>query len=293
MKNSSLLVNVSRLTKCDYESIIQSLITNVDLVWVNALALEINLPEVQQKLSALKEAGLLKVWDYEMSMNARSSGSVDKVFSIEQYRDSSLYLDAMMNDLISNTMQSPSDFTTFSIEKRNMLSNLLTAKFCGAESIIQRNSIRTNVATGKADLFQEYSKSLFNQTNISSVSGLSIDEILTLRKYSQYFRKKIQEQIDANLVSGEIPLSIIRQDCERLSKEYCSEINARIKGNLTLKGTGTGVALDIASIWLVPVTLYSIGQKVWDAIFNREQRGFVMYLTTLQNSNGVHEHINS
>lgn len=288
MKNSSLLVNVSRLTKCDYESIIQSLITNVDLVWVNALALEINPSEVQQKLSALKEAGLLKVWDYEMSMNARSSASVDKVLSVEQYRDSSAHLDAMMNDLISNTMQNPSDFTTFSIEKRNMLSNLLTAKFCGAGSIIQRNSIRTNVTTGKADLFQEYSKSLFNQTNISSVSGLSIDEIFTLRKYSRYFRKKIQEQIDANLIFGEIPLSIIRQDCERLSKEYCSEINARIKGNLTLKGTGTGLVLDIASIWLVPVTLYSIGQKVWDAIFNREQRGFVMYLTTLQNSNGAH-----
>lgn len=287
MSASSLLVNVSKLTDCDYESIIQSLITNVDLVWINALALEINQRDVQNKLMALKEAGLVKIWDYEIAMNKSSSELIDRVLTVEQFKENSRYLNDMMSSIISNTMEKSSDYTTFSIENRNMLNNFLTAKFCDAESIIQRNAVRTNIATGTNDPFQLYSKYLFNQTNINSVSGLSVDEILNLRKYSVYFRKKIREQIDQHIMVGDVPLSIIKADCEKLSKEYCQEINSRIKGGISYKGTGKGVALDIASIWVVPVTIFSIAQKLWDAVFNRDQRGFVMYLTTLQNSSNV------
>lgn len=287
MKNSSLLANVSMLTQCDYESIIQSLITNVDSIWINALVLEINSSEMEKKLCALKEAGLVRTWDYEIGMNKRFERSLDKVLTVEQNKENADYLDAMMPDLVKGTMGQSSDFTTFNIENRNMLSNFLIAKFCGATSIIQRNSSWSNVATGKEDVFQTYASCLFNQTNIKSVSGLSIEEIIKLRKYSKYFRDKIQEMIDAHLVSGDVPLSIVRQDCERISNEYCKEINSRIGGNLTLAGTGKGVVLDIASIWIVPVTLLSITQKIWDTIFNRNQRGFVMYLTTLQNSSGI------
>lgn len=287
MPTSSLLVNVSTLTACDYEGIIQSLITNVDQVWVNALAVEINPKDVQNKLMALKEAGLIKVWDYEISLNKSSFSLVDKVLTIEKFKENTEYLNAMMSELVASSMTNPSDFTTFTIEKRNMINNFLTAKFCDAESIIQRNTVRTNVASGTTDIFQKYSNYLFNETNIKSVSGLSIEEIMSLRKYSVYFRKKIQQQIDQHLISGDVPLDIIRSDCEKLSKEYCQEINSRIKGGITDTGTGKGVVLDIASIWLWPITLYSIAQKIWDSVFNRDQRGFVMYLTTLQNSNNV------
>ena len=87
MGTNSLLVNVSKLTTCDYESVIQSLITNVDFVWLNALAFEINDPDVQNKLYMLKEAGLLKVWDYEMALNSHSSPLVDKVFTVDEYKE--------------------------------------------------------------------------------------------------------------------------------------------------------------------------------------------------------------
>lgn len=281
MDNSSLLANVSMLTECDYESIVQSLITNVDLVWINALALEINKSEMVKKLCALKEAGLVSIWDYEMGMSKHSIGSLNKVLTVEEYKNNSEYLDAMMPDLVESAMGESSDFTTFNIESRNMLSNFLIAKNCGATSVIQRNLIQ-NVSTGKQDVFQLYADCLFNQTNIRSVSSLSVEKIIQLRKYSQHFRNKIQEQIDNHLISGDVPLPIIKQDCEQLSKEYCEEINSRIGGN-PIKG----IALDIASIWIVPVTIFSIAQKLWDTIFNREQRGFVMYLTTLQNSGSI------
>lgn len=286
MNGSSLLVNVSTLTTCDYESIIQSLITNVDLVWINALALEVNPTDVRNKLLTLKEAGLVKFWDYEVSMTSSSEPYVDRVLSIEQYKENSEYVNAQTANMVISSMQKSSDYTTFSIEKRNMLSNYLTAKFCGAESIIQRNSVRTNINTGTTDPFHLYSQYLFNETNIYSVSGLSIDEILKLRNLSGYFRKKIQAQIDQRIIVGDVPLSIIKEDCEKISKEYCQEINARIKGVISDEGIGTGLLLDIASFWL-PITVVPIGQKLWDALFDQDQRGFVMYLTTLQNSNNV------
>lgn len=287
MGTSSLLVNVSKLTTFDYESIIQSLITNVDLVWLNALAFEINDPVVQNKLHSLKEAGLLKVWDYEVALNSHSSPLVDKVFTVDEYKKTKVYLDALMEEYIAKHLQITSDFTTFKIEQENMFSNFLTARFCGAESIIQRDSSKIIVSNGQTELFSQYSKQLFNKTNIYSVSGLSVDEILELRKYSKYFRKRIQKEIDSRVVKGDIPLSIIREDCEKLSKEYCEEINSRIASGSTPLGTGWGLVLDIASFWLPDVTIFSITQKLWDTIFHNDQRGVVMYLTTLRKSTGI------
>lgn len=282
MNNSSLLTNVSKLTQHDYESVIQSLITNVDTVWVNALAFEINSPEVKKKMYELREAGLVKIWDYEVSMNRHSEKIINKVLTLEQHKKNTASLNTIMQEKANKGFEVSSDFTTFNIEQRNMLSNLLTAKFCGAESIIQRNSIRTNITTGNTDMFQAYADCLFNETNIYTLSGLSVDEILNLRKYSKHFRKKIQEKIDEHMISGEVPISVIRQDCKELSREYCDEINSRISSSLTTFGTGTGIALDIASFWVIPVTLYSIAQKLWDATFHQSQRGFVLYLTTLK-----------
>lgn len=283
MKKSSFLVSVSEITEHDYESIIQSLITNVDLVWVNALAFEINPPEVNKMMHELVDAGLIKIWDYEVSMNKHSAQMVDKVLTLEDHKKNAGYLDAMMDDLVSRQLDTSSHFTTFNIEQRNMLSNLLTAKFLESESIIQRNTSRINVVTGNPDMTQAYADCLFNETNIYSLSGLSIDEILKLRKYSQYFRKKIQEKIDAHMVSGEVSFPIIRQDCKELSREYCEAVNSHL-GDLTIRGMGKGLALDIASFWISPLSYYTIAQKLWDAIFHRNQRGFIMYLTTLKKS---------
>lgn len=287
MTNNALMVNVSKITDCDFESIIQSLITNVDEVWINALSLEINTEIITKKLLSLKEAGLIKFWDYELSLHKNALATINRVITSEEYEESNICIQEMMQDVIKNTKTQQSDFTTFNIEKKNLLSNFMIAKYCDAGSLIQRNTTRVSVSTGEEDLLQIYSQNLFNQTNIYSVSGLSIEEILELRKYSKYFREKIQEYIDRRLINGTIPISAIRHDCESISREYCEEVNSRIKGGATFWGTGTGVALDIASIWLVPVTLYSIGQKLWDSIFHKEQRGFVMYLTTLQKSKGI------
>lgn len=220
-------------------------------------------------------------------MHKSTLATINRVITSEEYKESNTRIQEMMQDVIKNGITQQSDFTTFNIEKKNLLSNFMIAKYCDASSLIQRNAARVSVSTGEEDLLQSYTQYLFNQTNIYSVSGLSIEEILELRKYSKDFRGKIQKYIDRNLINGSIPMSVIRQDCESMSREYCEEVNSRIKGGATFFGTGTGVALDIASIWLVPVTLYSIGQKLWDSIFHKEQRGFIMYLTTLQKSKGI------
>lgn len=287
MENNALMVNVSEISVCDYESIIQSLITNVNKVWINALSLDVNSGPIVKKLLSLKEAGLINFWDYELSLHGNALSKIDRVITSEEYNETNVYIQEMMEDIVRNSIDHQSDFTTFNIEKKNLLSNFMIAKYCKAGSLIQRNITSIHVKTGEVDLVRIYAQQLFNETNIFSVAGLSIDEIIELRKYSKYFRNKIQTYIDEKLVNGNIPISIIRKDCKLISQEYCEEINSRIKGGATTGGTSKGIALDIASIWISPVTLYSIGQKLWDTIFHREQRGFVMYLTTLQKSKGI------
>lgn len=276
---SSLLVNVSKITSCDFEGIIQSLITNVDTVWVNRLTLDINNTEIVRKIFELKDAGLVKYWDYEMT--GKDLESVSRVITAEEYRSTESYISEMMEDINTNSSDI-NNTITYEIENKNMLFNFLIANYCGAKSIIQRNSISRTVKSGAPDMMQTYAKYLFNETNIYSVSNLSVEDIISLRKYAASFRKKIQSYIDERLINGTIPLSAIKEDCRSMSKEYCDEINGRIAGQISGKGTSISLAMDIMSIWVMPVTLYSIAQKVWDAIFHKDQRGFVMYLTTLQ-----------
>ena len=281
MKNDALMVNVSKIDSGDYQSIVQSLITNVDKVWMNSVALDINSKEIVNKLLLLNEAGLIEFWNYELGLKEKSK--IGRVITIEEHSESNAYIQEMMREIINNDIKRSSDFTTFNIEKKNLLSNFLIAKYCDANSIIQRNMVSKSVKTGKLDLLQMYSQYLFNEINMSFYAdNMKVEDIVELRKYSRFFRNKIQHYINDNLINGDIPLSIIKRDCIEISKEYCEEINSRIHDDVTLWGTGKGLVLDIASIWLVPVTLYSIGKRLWDAAFNREQRGFVMYLTTLQ-----------
>lgn len=275
---SSLMVNVSKITDCDFEGIIQSLITNVDTVWVNRLTLDINNPEIVKKIAELKEAGFVKYWDYEMT--GKHLNSVSRIITAEEYRNIESYIAEMMED-INTHIVNINNTITYDIENKNMLFNFLIANYCGAKSIIQRNNTQTIVKSGTQDLMQAYANCLFNETSIYSVSNLSVDDIIQLRKYSSSFRKKIKSHIDDHLINGSIPISVIKEDCHNISKEYCEEINSRIEGLISFKGTGVSLAMDIMSFWIMPVTVYSIAQKLWDAIFHKDQRGFVMYLTTL------------
>ena len=275
---SSLMVNVSKITDCDFEGIIQSLITNVDTVWVNRLTLDINNPEIVKKIEELKEAGFIKYWDYEMT--GKHLNSVSRIITAEEYRNTESYIAEMMEDINAHTANI-NNTITYDIENKNMLFNFLIANYCGAKSIIQRNNTQTIVKSGAQDLMQTYANCLFNETSIYSVSNLSVDDIIQLRKYSSSFRKKIKSHIDEHLINGSIPISVIKEDCHNISKEYCEEINSRIAGLISFKGTGISLAMDIMSFWIIPVTIYSMAPKLWDALLYKDQRGFVMYLTTL------------
>jgi len=281
LKNDALMINVSRIDNCDYQTLIQSLITNVDRVWINSVALDINSKEIVDKLLLLNEAGLVEFWNYELGNKHNNQNS--RIISYEEHSKSNEYIQEMMQEIIKNDIQRSADYTTFNIEQKNLLSNFMIAKYCGANSIIQRNMLSKSVKTGELDLLQLYSQYLFNEMRISfSADNMNINDIIELRKYSQYFRNKIQNYINENLINGDIPISTIKRDCMQISNEYSEEISARIRGDITLLGTGKGILLDLASIWLVPVTLFSIAKRLWDAAFNREQRGFIMYLSSLQ-----------
>ena len=281
IENNAFLTTVSSLSECDYESVIQSLITNCNQVWVNELAFDKNQEKMVDKLFELREAGLIKVWNYEILLNNRSS-KIDKVISNEEHNEANSYVDQILLQGEEQSLKNDTQYTTFRIEKRNMLTNLVTAKFCGADSIIQRDSKPISVQSGKQNLFQLYAQQLFNETCIDSVSGLSVDDIMKLRKYSSAFRKKINGIINERLINGEVPPSVIREDCKKLSAEYCNEINERIKSSMSVVGVVKGVALDILSLLLSPISLIGAASKIGDFALNHEKRGVIMYLTTLK-----------
>lgn len=278
------MTNVSRLEIGDYESAIQLLVTSSDTIWLQSMAMDVNNKDIIYKIDQLIEAGLIELWDYEIKLG-KNNRKVEQVITWDEHSESTKYISELILEHSQEIKKRPeSEYTIWNIEQRNTLSNQFIAKKCGANSMIQRIGTQENPVIkrgNRVDLHQEYSKYLFNYTNIKSLSKLEIKNILELRKLTKYFREEIQNKI-AEFPLDNIPVSHIRKDCEDLSKKYCEIVNETMEHRFSNSGIMNNMALDILSLFSPIVTWGQIGQKLGDLLFEKEQRGFVLYLTRLQ-----------
>lgn len=280
-KSDALLTNFGEIRDTEYESILQSLIVNVDRVWLNANSLKRCEQGIYRNIMQLHEARIVCLWNYEENCSGDCS-IIDKIITFEEHKSSKASLKEYIDCRVREDLKDSSEYTTFKIECSNHFTNMFTAKLCGADSIIQANSTRLDLKSGQEDIIQKYAQYIFNETSIASISGLTVEDIIRLRKYAKAFRETIQKKIDAHMIGGLVPVSIIREDCREIVRQYCDEINSRILDDSTTFGTIKGLTLDIASIWLPFMSYLPIGEKLFDSIFHYKQRNFVMYLTTLK-----------
>ena len=283
---STLLVNVCRIQPVDYESIIQSLITNTDSLWLQSMVMDVNGKDMISRIERLMEPGLINLWDYEKRLG-KSTAEIKRVITLEEYAEADQYTTQLVSEMAAgSTNMVSSDYTAWNIEKKNTFSNLITAKYCGASSLLQR-SVPTRIATfhnenDGSDLIQLYSKYIFAQTNIRSLSNLTIEQIIDLRKLSIYYRNEIQSKLNDHILPSNVPISIIEKDCEEITRKYCETVNEIVLENYSTKGLLQSLALDITSCFIEPLSYFLMGRKVFDLVFKRKQRGFIIYLTKLQ-----------
>jgi len=284
--SSTLLVNVCRLQPVDYESIIQSLITSTDFLWLQSMAMDVNDKPTVYQLEQLIESELVSLWDYEKRLGKRTV-KLGRVITLEEYKEADQYTTQLVSEMTSqNTRMLSSDYTTWNIEKRNTFSNLIIADYCGASSLLQRSapsSASLHIAGQEgSDLLQLYSKYLFGKISIRTLSNLTIEQILELRRLSTFFRSEIQKKIDSHLLSNNIPLIQIEQDCNDLYVKLSEMVDAAVMDKYSTQDIGESLSLDILSCFIEPLSYFLKGQKVYDLIFKRKQRGFVVYLTKLK-----------
>ena len=177
-----------------------------------------------------------------------------------------------------------SDYTIVNIERKNTIYNQLLAECCGSTSIIQRypgnfywSNRRKQNSNELIDLYTPY---LFGKTSMSNLSDMSVDDILELRKFSKYYRSKIQEYANKHTFSL-IPEAQIKKDCEAIHAEYDSLVQEAIRDKYSSSSVGSGIVLDVLSCFVSWIDFISIPQKIIASILNRNERGFVMYMSRM------------
>jgi hypothetical protein len=285
MDNSSFVPNIGRLQAFDYESIVQALITRTDAIWLQALTLDVNNTRMRNSIEELMDAELIKLWDYEIPLS-HSSRRIDRIITIEEHNEIEKCKMQLIEEMVRATDFSKySDFTTLNIERKNIISSQLLAECCGSTSILQRYPGNfTNQFSGNGssanDLVALYTPYLFGTTVMGNLSNLSIDDIMELRKLSKHFRSKIQEYASKHMFSI-IPEAQIKKDCEEIHKEYESLVQEAVKEKYSLHSIGTGIVLEVLSVFVNWMSFFSIPQKAIDAILTRKERGFVLYMSKL------------
>lgn len=282
--NSSTFVpNIAKLQSFDYECIIQTLITKTDIIWLPALAMDVNSLIIKNKLTELIEAGLIKLWDYETQLS-KNNNTINRIITKEENDEIEMCRNQLINEMFSNTTDfNSSDYTIVNIEKKNIITSQLLAECCQANSILKRTpNISPNLETSPAsnDLLQLYSKYIFGQSNIINLSELGIDDIVELRKLSKYYRAKVFKYIERHKFSV-IPNEQIKEDCLELQNEYDELVNDVIKKNCSNSEISKDISLEFFSLFISWVSLITVPQSIIESITNRNDRGFVMYMYKL------------
>ncbi|MBR3552093.1 MAG: hypothetical protein IKN72_01755 [Clostridia bacterium] len=285
MGNSAFVPNVGRLQSFDYQGIVQALITRTDNVWLQALTLDANESEMVHKIEELLEAELVKLWDYEIPLS-HTKRKIDRVITLDEHNSIEKCKEQLVDEMIkASRLSTFSDYTIVNIERKNIITNQLLAECCGTTSIIQRypGNFINNSSNGRNscdELIDLYAPYLFGRTKMGNLSNMSIDDILELRKLSKYFRKKIQEYADKHMFSL-IPESEIKRDCEAIHEEYENLVREAVRDKYASNSVGGGIVLEIFSCFVNWVSFISIPQKIIASILNRNERGFIMYMSRL------------
>lgn len=287
-KNTSTFVpDISRLQQIDYQSIVQTLITRTDTIWLQSMVMDVNSQETIKNLSGLIEAGLIELWDYELRLG-RGSIQPKRVITLEEHNEAEQYKNLLVDEMLrSSSEMHASDYTTLNIEKKNMITNQLLAHYCDANSLLQRfphvNSIVSRNEQ-KTDILNLYTTHLFGVTNISQLQNLSVDDILELRKLSKHLRVAIQKCIDKHLLQTNIPEELIRQDCQDLHRQYDELIREAIEEKYSNRSIIRDTTIETLSLVAGWTSFISIPKKIIESILNRKERGFVIYMTRLGNA---------
>ena len=115
-KSDALLTNFAEIRDTEYESILQSLIVNVDRVWLSANSLKLCTQDIYRNIMQLHEAGIVCLWNYEENCNSGNYSFMDKIITFDEHKASKDSLKEYIDYRVREDLKDSSEYTTFKIE---------------------------------------------------------------------------------------------------------------------------------------------------------------------------------
>lgn len=212
----------------DWESVVHSIITYADKIWLNSdykFSGQIESNKTSRFLSILndlKNEGIILTWQLESNLNSRDN-SVNRVITCDEHR--SLYSE--INEGIANLIKGDYDIQSKFVEARHELFYLCITKLCQADGItcnkLQTNKLISGLCSQKhisyENILKKYSYHIFQEFSIGSLSKLSSSDIIKLRLESKYFRDRVNGYIRDKLLPLCKSDKDIIEDCRSLHRE--------------------------------------------------------------------------
>jgi hypothetical protein len=279
------------------EQIHRALLTFHDVVYVRSSLAQSGLAGARL-IAELREAGLVQLIGLE-SDPAPALDVSDVVLASQLHID----LAAAIDEAVSARPFIPSDGlpdperTSRIVERRVMLWNVSLATHLTADlgHFMPRRLLTEDAVTSEGavlGLELDVSDLLFALFRVPSVGGLSVEELITLRRDLPKARRQIKKLVDAHRPRTSDPserqqsLAAIEAGIYELQDELLDAL-ARSRGVQGGLRTGAGLFLDVAALFFYPASFAGVFADLAEFLWNTRKDRLVLYMHSISRSPGV------
>lgn len=276
----------------DWESILHSIITYSDKIWLNSnykFSDQIESNKTSKFLSILndlKEEGIVLTWQLESNLH-NSDNSISRVITNDEHRN--LYNE--INQTIVNGCKGDFDIQSKFVEARHELFYLGLTRICEAHGITCNKLEASNLISrlcsqeyiSYENILKKYSYHLFQEFSIGNLSKLSSSDIIKLRSSSKYYRNRVNACIQKKLLPLQKLDEEIINDCKNLYRECEDHLRECLVKNHewrdTLKKSSNDLKLAVIGIFTpYPAFIPPIERVIRQFRKDPTKEGFLIYM---------------
>lgn len=232
----------NELTEASWERLVHSLITYGENIWINEyVRFSEKIPDWKRNIynktiAELKEAGLIKVWSYEIEYS--NFNELDNIIPFDTYSELYNAINSKIKDYGSyGTFYGKdlkgSELTSKIIQFRHELWNIGIAQILEVDGICYPSEIKQK--TYEASKFykyelinREYTNTIFKKMDIKPLGFLSALDIIELQKKGQILSEYLSKYTKNKLVEILPNKRIIDNECQLVVEDVQEQLNALI-----------------------------------------------------------------
>jgi hypothetical protein len=279
------------------EQIYRSLLTFHDLVYIRSSPAQPHQPDARV-IAELRDAGLVQVLGLE-------SDSVPALRTSDVVLPSAAHINIAesIDEAVAHRPYIPSDRlpdperASRIIERRVTLWNVSLATFLTADlgyftlrDIVTQEAIQSEGAVLGLEL--DVSDLLFAVFRVPSVSGLSVEELIKLRKHLPKARTQIRQLLDAHAPRSSDPAD--RRQSLVAIEAGIYELQAQVLDSLAesrgVRGrirTGAGVLLDVVGLFFYQLSFASMFADLAEFLWDARKDRLVLYMHSISRAPAI------